>query len=103
MPGSDNAFSAMIALSLLILFNIATIIGYFKLINSSNIEKYKKLLIVFAIIVLVINYLIFINKKRYKKIETKFINESSKQKRNSSIVVIIYVLLTFIFLFWVLF
>lgn len=103
MPGNDNAFSAMAALSLLILFNIASIIGYFNLINILNLEKYKKSLIVFAIMVLVINYLIFIHKKKYEKIETKFINENKAQKKISSFITLIYVFLTFIFLFWVLF
>jgi hypothetical protein len=102
MPGRDHAFSAMAAVSLLILFNIATIIGYFSLFNISNVEKYKIPLFVFAITVLVINYYVFIHKKKFEKIEAIFINESKEQKRTNSVIVIAYVLLTFIFLFWVL-
>ena len=103
MPGRDHAFLAMVALSLLILYNFITIIGYLNFINSSNINKYKTPLIVFAILVIAINYFIFIFKNKYVTIEAEFINESEKQKFISSIVVLIYVFLTFVFLFWVLF
>jgi len=103
MRGTDNAFSAMTALSLLILFNIATLLGYFELIDDSNIEKFKKPLIVFAIMILVINYFIFIHKNRFEKIANKFVNETKEQKRNSSIIAIAYAILTFVFLFLVLF
>jgi len=103
MPGRDHAFLAMVALTLLILYNFISIIGYLNFINSSNIDKYKTPLIVFAIMVLAINYFIFIFKDKYVKIEAEFINESEKQKCISSIIVLIYVFLTFVILFWVLF
>jgi len=103
MPGKDHAFSAMAAQSLLFLFNFISIIGYFRIIKSSNITMYKMPLIFFAIMVLVINYFIFIHKQRYEKIETLFIKENKKQKVIGSIIVIVYVFLTFVFLFWVLF
>ena len=103
MPGQDNAFTAMAALSLLILFNIATIVGYLKVFDSSNIKNFKAFIFSFAIMVLVINYLVFIHKKRYEKIETKFISESQKQRKARSFIVLTYILLTFILLLCVLF
>jgi hypothetical protein len=103
MPGKDHAFSAMAALSLLILFNCATIIGYFQLLDNSNIEKYKIPLFLFAIFVLVINYSIFIHKKKFEKIKIKFAKATKKQQLIGSIGVIAYVFVTFFLLFLVLF
>jgi len=103
MPGRDYEFSAMTALSLLIIFNISSLIAYFRLLKSYSFQQVKIPLIISAVLILVVNYFIFIYKDNYIEIEKSFINETQKQKKIRSIPVLIYVFLTFFFLFWVLY
>jgi hypothetical protein len=103
MPGRDYAFSAMTALSLLIVFNIAVLIVYFRLLKNYSFQQVKIPTILSTVLILVVNYFIFMYKDNYIEIEKSFINETQKQKKIRSIPILIYVFLTFIFLFWVLF
>lgn len=103
MPGSDHAFSAMAALSLLIIFNIATVIVNFKLFIDFSYQQVKIPVILSVVLILTINYLIFIYKSKYIEIEKRFLNEMRKHKQLRSIAILTYVFLTFIFLFWILF
>jgi cytochrome c biogenesis protein CcdA len=103
MPGRDYAFSAMTALSLLMIFNIATFIIYFRLLKYYSIQQVKIPVILSVVLILIVNYFIFIFKDKFLEIEKRFICESEKHKKLKSIPIIIYVFLTFIFLFWVLF
>ncbi len=103
MPGRDYAFSAMAALSLLLVFNIATVIVYFRLLKNFTYQQVKIPVILSVALILVANYFIFVYKDKYIEIEKRFINRIEKQKKLRSIAIISYVFLTFVFLFWVLF
>ena len=103
MPGRDHAFSAMSALSLLLIFNIATLLIYFKFFKKFASQQVKIPVILSVVLILIVNYFIFIYKDKYIEIEKRFINEIEKQKKLRSIAIITYVFLTFVFLFWVLF
>lgn len=103
MKGPDNAFLAMVAFSLLIIFNISTFIKHFNFLNNKSYEQIKIPVILGVISVLIINYLIFIHRKKYVEIEKRFINETKRQIFIGNLIISIYTLLTFVFLFWVFF
>lgn len=102
MKGNDHAFLAMVALSLLLMFNISTIVLYFDLLNNMVYQDLRLPIILGVILVLVVNYFVFIYRNKYKKIEKIFKNETKKQRIVGSIIIIIYTILTFVLLFSVL-
>lgn len=91
----DVAFSAMLGFSFLLFLDINTIyISVFPVTNINFNNHYRTPLIILYIIVFIINYFLFIYKKRYKEIEKQFKNESTKNKRIGSIIVIVYVIIS---------
>lgn len=92
----DVAFSSMAGLSGLLIFNLVSIINLVNPITKSNWGTVKNYIIAFAIIIFVFNYLVFIYKDKYKEIEKTFSKETNKQKKVSSLIVSIYLVLTLI-------
>lgn len=103
MPGRDYAFSAMAALSLLLILNIATVIIYFRFLKNFSFQQVRIPVVLSIVLILAANYFIFVYEDKYIEIEKRFNNEVEKQKKLKSGAIIIYVFLTFVFLFWVLF
>jgi hypothetical protein len=99
IKGSDHAFLAMVALSLLLMLNISTLILYFDLLNDMIYDDIRLPIILGVILVLVVNYFVFIYRNKYKKIKKLFMNETKRQKIIGSIIIITYILLTFVLLF----
>lgn len=103
MPGRDYAFSAMAGLSLLLILNIATVIIYFRFLKNFSFQQVRIPVVLSIVLILAANYFIFVYEDKYIEIEKRFNNEVEKQKKLKSGAIIIYVFLTFVFLFWVLF
>jgi hypothetical protein len=92
MDGTDHAFKAMAALSLLLIWNFITIAIYFDFFD--NIDKYT--LIFTLISTLVMNYFVFIYNKKYLEIEVLFKNESKSQKTIGGGVILIYAIFSLV-------
>jgi hypothetical protein len=92
MDGTDHAFKAMAALSLLLIWNFITIAIYFDFFD--NIDKYT--LIFTLISTLVMNYFVFIYNKKYLEIEVLFKNESKSQKKIGGGVILIYAIFSLV-------
>ncbi len=91
----EVSFSAMLGLSFLLFLNINAIyVSLFPVTKVNFNDHYSMPLIIVYIIVFIINYFLFIYKKRYKEIEKQFKNESKKNKRIGSLVVIVYAIIS---------
>lgn len=97
MKGTDHAFSAMSALSLLLYFNSIFVIIYIESISNSKLPYWKIMLGILFLSIFIPNYFIFIHKGRYKKIAERFKEESKKQKVASSIGILALVVFTIFF------
>ena len=92
----DVAFSATVGLTFLLGLNLIVI--SFKLfpatVKSLNEYQYKIPLLIVSGAILIINYFLFVFKKRYEDIEKQFINESKRKKRIGNFIVIAYVIIS---------
>lgn len=91
----DSQFSALTGVTLIEFITVIIVKKIFDL--SISINKPKAWLL--AIIVLAINYFIFLRRKRYLKIKERYDKEPKWQKIIGSICVIFYILLSFFGLF----
>ena len=95
---------AMSTISILQFINILTI--YVLLVHGFNIIKpfvlSKELAVLIALIIYLLNYLYFLRKKRFLKIEMKFDKDSQKMKIVRKIFFWIYIISSFIILIFVL-
>jgi hypothetical protein len=96
MDGTDHAFKAMAALSLILMWNFITIAIYFEVFD--NIDKYT--FVVTVIGILVINYFVFIHNKKYLEIEELFKNESKAQKKIGGLATLIYAIFSLVIMLW---
>ena len=67
-----------------------------------SIELSKEKVILVGIVILLINYYIFIRNKNFSNIETRFDEDSSKSKNLKKMLFWIYIVLTFVLFFTVL-
>ena len=103
MKGNDNAFLAMMALSMLLILNITTFLVSLGVLKNSNYTLIKLSIILGIISILFLNYFILVHNRKYLKIETLFIKETKIQIFIGNLTICTYVILTFVSLFLVLF
>ena len=100
----DNAFFTLMLFSLIPLFNMITLLTileltkvlYLKFTNSYQI-------IAMATLTMFINYLLFFRKGKYKLSKVKYLNFSKSQRRNMNFYFWIYIILTILSYFAVVF
>jgi hypothetical protein len=90
----DVAYSAVLGLSGLLILNAFILIKIFGL-NESNLNLIRPIGFVCASLIILINYYIFIFKRKYFIIAYKYRNESRKSKNINGIIVLFYVFTTF--------
>lgn len=93
----DGAVIAMITLSCFLGLNIFTIISFlegFKILPISNLNK--NYLFVLALIMFTLCSIIFLRRRRYIQIESRFKNEQESKKIGGLILVILYFVLSII-------
>lgn len=99
-PSADFAeLSSLISISLLNIMNLISIAkidfeAFFP--ETSNLGSFIALTFLYLM-----NYFLFIFKKRYKKIESKYDATSTKSQKIGSVLVLAYVVLSFIFIFFI--
>lgn len=98
----NNEWGVMYALSFLIYVNLIEFYVAIFNISSRNFNHgYKVGIIVIGILLFVGNYFIFLHKDRYKKIESKFRNEPVRKKKIRGVLIIVYIVITFLLVFFV--
>ncbi len=100
MDGSDHAFKAMAALSIIIIWNLTTLAAYIDIYQYTNYETLKIPAILAMVAILVINYFIFIHNKKYIEIEASFKDLPLSKKKRGSLGVLIYAILSLVVMLW---
>ena len=75
---------------------------YIDLIGKENMNKDKDFYIIglITIFLMILNYFLFLHKKKYKEIEKWFKNESNTQRIIGNIIVSVYVIFSLTWVFW---
>ncbi len=98
----EVSFSAMLGLSFLLFLDINALYIILLPVTQVNFkDQYRIPLIILYIAVFIINYFLFIYKKRYKEIEKQFKNESTRNKRIGNAIVIAYIIISLLLVFMV--
>lgn len=107
LKGSLNdiaPFAAIVSLSLAFFANVFIIGVFLRKIDLLPIFFSKKRQVIFFMACLVIfNYFIFLNNKRYKAIIAKCEQESESQRKKGNFIVWLYVIISFLLIFVVAF
>jgi phosphatidylglycerophosphate synthase len=97
-------FAAMIYVSGLLFANIFVIGAFLK---KQNILPFfftgKRQIIIFMACLFVLNYFLFLHKKRYKKIIERYEQENELRRKRGNLIVWLYVIITFLTIFAVAF
>lgn len=97
----NNEWGPIGAITFLISLNIGlTYINIFPVTSENYVGGHKTILIGVGIIVFVLNTILFLNKKRLRKIMGRYKGESLKKKRIGSFLVILYVAITLASIFF---
>jgi hypothetical protein len=92
----DSPYTTLTSITLLEFFNLMIIQNLLHI----KIPVNKYLVWLFVLVLLFVNYLIFLRKKRYLKIIDRYEGQEAKQKIIGSICVITYTILTIFFAFY---
>jgi hypothetical protein len=93
----DGAVIAMITLSCFFGLNILTILTFLEgcqILPIINLNKFH--VIGLGLLLFLLCYLLFLKKKRYIEIEHRFINEPAKKKVIGTLLVWLYLILSFV-------
>lgn len=94
---TESVVFSAIVLSCLLFMNIFTLgIFFYRLNLLPFFVESKFQVIILAFLIIVINLLIFFRRKKYLDIESKFQGISKNKKTIGAIVIILYIVLTFI-------
>jgi len=95
------AISLLVFLKLLILFMLFDIINVYFLNNFDLIFKITKSISVGLMgLLMITTYFWFIHKKRYLKIINRYKDETEKQKSIRGLLIFLYIILTFVIIFF---
>jgi hypothetical protein len=92
-------WASMIFFSELLWFNIFTILYYLDLLQSDFIKHHAYVSVLVMVLLFIINYFVFINNRRYRKI-IKLYSSESKNKNVIGIVLVIIYSIVSIYLFF---
>ena len=91
----NNEWGVIYAISGLLMLNFIYIyIKFFNITKENSEGLYKTILIVITILLFIINWILFLDKKRVQKIMNLYKNESKINRRLGSFLVVFYVILT---------
>lgn len=92
--------SSLLAQSILLSFNILTLLGYYKLKLDLDFRfEFRQLGYLIAVIVIIMNYFIFFRRGKYKYIIKEYKARKYEQSTTGGIWVVAYIVLTFYFSF----
>jgi len=86
---------AVITISTLFTLNIITIVGVLRKIDILTSFFNKTGIYLLLVVLLIINYFLFMHKRKHLKIKDKFASENKKQKIIHGILVLLYGFLSF--------
>ncbi len=89
----DSEFSSLTAITLIEGFNLSIITNLFKINIKATLMSTSFLF--FSLLLL--NYIVFLRRKRYLRIYERYVNEPKVKKNLGSICVILYIVLTVYF------
>lgn len=97
----NNEWGPIFAITVLVGWNIGIIYGNIFHINTENFKgDYKTGLIIIVIGLFITNSFLFLNKKRCQVIMKRYLSKSRKMEIVGTVSVILYIILTFISLFF---
>lgn len=97
-------FSSFLGVSIFKVLNISTLIFTFLLLCVKGNSVYPKWLhALMMLAMLIVDYFIYIHKGQYKEIIERSKNLEKEKLRKKDIIIIVYMILTFVLLFWVIF
>jgi hypothetical protein len=93
-------WASMIFYSLLLFFNIVTVLYYLHLLKSGVLVRNGQgVMVSTEVFLLIINYALFIRNRRYLKVLKKYSNETNTYRFIGSFLVILYIILSYYFFF----
>ena len=93
-------FMAPLYLSALVFINLFVLGAFLRKIDLLPIFfQSKKQVVVFIIFLFAFNNFLFLYKKRYKKIISKYEQESEKERKKGNLIVWLYVIISFLLIF----
>jgi len=100
---NESVFFASAVLSCIIYLNLYTLVLYLNNLNVLPFSGFYSFYITVSggIILLLINLLLFYNKKRFYKIESRYKKISTKKNRVGTIIILFYLVISFLLFFMV--
>ena len=96
-----NEWGVIYALTIIVGYNIALIyINVLPVTKDNFNDGYKIGFIFIAVTLFITNSILFLNKKRVKRIKNRYKDESLKSKRTGNFFVLLYVIITLISIFF---
>jgi hypothetical protein len=92
----DSQFSALTAIVLLEIFNIVTILDFLDI----KFSLIKPISLALFLLLLLFNYLLFLRKKRFIEIQTKYDQLDKKSNRIGGFIVVLYILVSIFFVLY---
>lgn len=97
-------FSSFLGVSVFKTININTLVYVFLVFSVKDVQLYPKWLHALVMLaVLVLDYFIYIHNGRYKEIIEESKNQAKQKLRRKDIIIVIYMILTFVLFFWAIF
>ena len=95
-----NEWGPIAAITLLISLNIGMIyINVLPVTNKNFNTGHKTILVIIFFSLYLLNTILFLNKRRFQKIKSRFEDETRKSNKMGSFLVILYIIITFISIF----
>lgn len=97
----DVPFSALLGMSFLLMINSLIIV--LRIIFQDRISDFntvKPFFIIIGVFILLLNYFLFIYKRKYREIIKKYKKESEKSRKIGNSIVIIYVIISLASIFF---
>ncbi len=102
--GEDHvtgAFMALFTSSLPIWLNIFSIIALLRKIDLFPVFFSKTVWLSFMVLLFVVDYFLFVHRKKYEKIIQLFKDEPKAKRRKGSLLVLLYILISVVFFIFV--
>ncbi len=88
----NNEWGPIGAITLLVELNIGVLYVKYFSVDRNNFNEHKVTLIIIFAFIFILNTILFLNKKRTKKINEHYQNESKRRRNTGSFLVILYVI-----------
>jgi hypothetical protein len=98
---NESVFFASVVLSCIIYLNLYTLVLFLNNLNVLPFLRFDSIYITVSggIILLLINLLLFYNKKRFYKIESRYKKVPNKKNRVGTIIILLYIVISFVLFF----